>query len=295
MFKNTNEFPLSFDYVFYKKDKPYLKSKEDAYDHFLSTGKLKGCKASPCCDPAYFINFLLSLRPESVLEIGPGCSPKMKGDNVYYFDVKSKEELQDRYKDDPGYKNIPQKIHYVERNGNLRSIENKFDIIFSSHMIEHSLDLIEHINSVESLLNENGLYCLIVPDKNYTFDYFKPVSLVEDAISQHINTEGNLSLLLRNILLEKTRRAHNIQKRHWIGDHGEVSFNEQDILNVIKNFENITNNPVAVSGFHNWFFTDDSFAEIMSKLFQLKMISLKLYESYNTPYGSCSFNAIMGR
>ena len=291
----ANMFPPRFDYQFYVKDKSFLTSPEDALRHFKTIGLNSGLEGSPACNQGYFVNLIKGLNPQSILEIGPGCSPKLQGNNVYYFDVKSEEELRKRYRGEPGYNNIPDKIHFTDNDGNLNSINRKFDVVFSSHMIEHSFDLIDHINSVASLLNENGHYFIIAPNKNYTFDYFKPVSLPEDVMAHHFSCGNNPALSLRTVLLEKCRRAHNSPQRHWAGDHGEPMIDHKDVLNAIKNFGVIANDPIARSGFHSWIFTDESFAQLINGLHELNQIAMKLLEYYNTPLGSCSFTAILKR
>ena len=138
--------PPRFDYQFYMEGKSFISSEQEAQAHFENAGIPKGLAGSPACDQGHFVRLINRLRPNSILEIGPGCSPKMSGPNVRYFDVKSEEELRSRYVDSLGYKNIPERIHYTDDEGDLRTINDKFDVVFSSHMIEHSFDLIDHIN-----------------------------------------------------------------------------------------------------------------------------------------------------
>lgn len=287
--------PPRFDYQFYMEDKAFLSSETEAQVHFENKGVPTGLAGSPACDQGFFVRLINRLRPGSILEIGPGCSPKIHGSNVKYFDVKSGEELRSRYADSPSLENIPEILHYTDDEGDLRTVRDKFDVVFSSHMIEHSLDLIEHINSVEALLNHGGYYFIIAPNKNYTFDYFKPVSLSEDVIAHHIECGGKPSLSIRSVLLEKCRRTHNDVTRHWSGDHGEQEFNSKNVLRAVENFEQMNENHVACSGFHSWIFSDHSFANLIRELHELKMISLKLNACYNTPFGSCSFNAVLRR
>lgn len=287
------KIPLSFDYEFYKKDKPFLQSKEEANKHFETVGRRQGLKGSPACDQGYLLNYIRNLHPEGILEIGPGCAPKFKGANVRCFDVKSKEELQQRYKNDPRLNQIPDEIHYVDKTGSLKSIKDKFDVVFSSHAIEHTLDLIDHLNEVESVLHENGLYLVVVPNKNFTFDYFKPISVIEDVLAKHFDNSQTRSFSLRSMLLEVNRRTHNSPAQHWANDHGELSFSKQNILAAITRFESTANNSLAASGYHNWIFTEESFIEIVNRLHELELISLKVHESYNTPFGGMSFSAIL--
>lgn len=234
-----------------------------------------------------FIRYIRSQAYSKILELGPGSNPRLVGENVYYFDVKTQHDLRERYRDDPGHERIP-KIHFV--GSDLSCIGEKFDAVFSCHMIEHSFDLIGHINSVASVLNPGGYYFLIMPDKNYTFDYYKPVSTAEEAIDCHIR--GPHTLALKSVLLEKARRTHNDAKLHWRGDHGTPRFDKESVLKAIQNFDIIKANPVAASGFHSWIFTDKSFGELISRLSELEMIDLRLCEVYDTPVDTFSFNAI---
>jgi SAM-dependent methyltransferase len=292
-FNARSDLPPSFDPDFYMADKPFLSSREAAFEHFTGVGKRDGLKGSPCCDGGHFLRFINDFPSDSILEIGPGATPRMRGDKVKFADVKSRRELQQRYRNDPAYESIPEKINYVLEGGNLRAIPEKFDIVFSSHVIEHTLDLIEHINSVEAILRNNGLYFLMIPDKRFTFDRFKPVTIVEDALWQHFQNQGRASM--RPILLEKCRRAHNDPARHWRGDHGAMAYTKQDVLETIENFERAADDYVNITGYHSWFFTSDSFVCLMNSLLDLDLISLRVYECYNTPRGGMTFSAIMGR
>jgi SAM-dependent methyltransferase len=293
MFARDVKLPPSFDSDFYRRDKPFLRSPAEARDHFVTIGKGEGLKGSPGCDQGYLLRFIRGLHPEKMLEIGPGCAPKLKGKNVRYFDVKSKEELQDRYKNDPGFAQIPEEIHYVDKAGSLKNIGERFDVVFSSHVIEHAIDLVAHLKEVETLLEENGLYVVVVPNKNFTFDFFKPVSVIEDVVTKHLSPIKTLSL--RSVLLEANRRTHNSAARHWANDHGQISLNKEGIRKSIAQFEKTAANGVAASGYHNWIFTEEAFVEIINGLYELELTSLKVQSSYNTPFGGLSFSAVLRR
>ena len=117
------------------------------------------------------------LRNKKVLEIGPFLKPFIRGDNVKYLDVMNLDDLKERAKKinfhyNPNY--IPSQIDYVISNEDYSVINEKFDAVFSSHLIEHQVDLIHHLQQVEGLLEENDSYFLCIPDKRYCFDHFKP-------------------------------------------------------------------------------------------------------------------------
>lgn len=89
--------------------------------------------------------FISSIHKEvDSLEIGAFFRPVLKGKKTKYFDVFNQEKLIEIAK---GYgletSKIPV-IDYVQPNGDLTIIKEKFDIIFSSHNLEHQVDLIDH-------------------------------------------------------------------------------------------------------------------------------------------------------
>jgi len=151
--------PPSFDWQYYCRHNHLSLDEEEAYRHFINVGKQQGMNGSPCCDQGYFVRLIHRLSPSSILEIGPGASPRFSGDNVFYFDVKTEMQLYDRYKNESDV-TIPQRIHYVDKDGDLGIIDRQFDIVFSSHVIEHTADFVTHLNHVGSLLNEGGFYFL---------------------------------------------------------------------------------------------------------------------------------------
>lgn len=178
--------PPEFDWKYYSELNGKLEGFGDeisCFEHFDSKGYKAGIPGSAGCDQGYFIRLINHLQPQSILEIGPGSSPKLHGDGVYYFDVKSRTQLLNRYPDRQAH--IPKNIHFVEENGDLYIIDRKFDIVFSCHMIEHAPDLISHLQMVHNLLVPGGYYFLIVPDKRYCFDHFKPESTTADVLYAH--------------------------------------------------------------------------------------------------------------
>jgi SAM-dependent methyltransferase len=77
-------------------------------------------------------------------------------------------------------------IDFVSPNGDLGIIDQKFDIAFSSHCIEHQADLIRHLQHVARILHPDGRYFLIIPDKRYCFDHFLHESSLSDVVSAFV-------------------------------------------------------------------------------------------------------------
>lgn len=125
------------------------------------------------------------------LEIGPSfrpIAPKKLGFNVKTMDHLDRKGLIEKYKGDSNVgeliKNI-EEVDYVwsgQSYIDLIGSDKKFDYIISSHLIEHIPDLIQHLKGCSDLLKSDGVYTLVVPDKRYTFDYFRQLTTVKDCI-----------------------------------------------------------------------------------------------------------------
>ena len=223
------------------------------------------------------------------LEIGPYFTPVLKGDNVRYFDVLDKEGLIEKAKiDEISVDNIPY-IDYVEPHGDMSLIRQKFDIVFSSHNIEHQVNLVKHFQQVENLLKRGGKFYLAIPDKRYCFDHFifeSPLSMV---LATYWENPQNHSL---QTILAKCETGHNESKKHWEDDSGVPLFmkNKECFKQEYINYKNSNNHYIDA---HKWRFTPQSFAFIISELNRIKLTSLKVGKIWDTALHSHEFYAIL--
>lgn len=283
--------PNEFDPLFYKS-KYYNDGIEDcdATRLFYTSGISKGQAGSKLCNPSDYLQYLKDkFTGKEILELGPGHAPRFTGDNVSYFDICDREGLIARSKKyNLPISLIPKIINYVDKHGNLRIIDKKFDLIFSSHNLEHVVDLIQHFKDLRYLLNSDGMFACIVPDRNYTFDYFRHESTLDDVIDQHFNRTSN-NHPLSTWFQCKSLLTHNDCKRHWAGDHGSprgyVSDKiSDDIAKYLKQ--------VNVCDMHRWVFTYDSFIKLCNDLTRYKLIPFKLERIYNVLLNNNTFSAI---
>lgn len=151
---------------------------------------------SPWLDAAIRKRTLLApidVRESVGLEIGPLASPiVMKAEGrVYYADHLPTEELVAKYAHDPNVdvsRIVP--VDFVWGDRPLRQAVPaglSFDYAVASHVIEHVPDLIGWLNELADVLKGGGVVSLAVPDKRYTFDYFRPLSTLGDLIDAHLN------------------------------------------------------------------------------------------------------------
>lgn len=251
------------------------------------------------------------------LEISPANNPFIKGDSVKYFGIMDSEALKtNAEKSQRPVDRVPEKIHFVSPTGDLGVVDEKFDLVFSAHVIEHCPDLIEHFQGVSKILNKGGLYILIVPDKRYCFDYYHSESTLSEVIDAFANERKfpRLADVINGIYT----RTHNNAVMHWLGIHGErygrrntppdpdgraeirgeyfqddgKGVHGEGILRLVEKYAESLEFGEYISA-HNWRFTPDSFGYIIKTLNELKFIDLPLYRLCHTIWGRQEFIAML--
>jgi SAM-dependent methyltransferase len=224
----------------------------------------------------------------TVLEIGPFFKPVCIGENVEYFDIINQEQLIERAKTittADKLKNIPF-IHFISSTGDLSIINKTFDAVVSSHAIEHQLDFIDHVNKVGNLLNKNGKYYLLIPDKRYCFDHFNKESTIADILQGSIDKKTKHSL--KSVIEHRALTTHNKGRKHWQGMHGKITDISKKVKEAIAEY-----NAEEYVDVHAWYFTPTSFENIVNLLNELGYINLKVEKIYPTRYKSLEFYAIL--
>lgn len=235
-----------------------------------------------------------------ILEIGPYIAPFFTGENVKYFDIMDTDGIKNQilFEKNEAIKNyvdsnadlskVPH-IDYVHKNGDMSSIKEKFDMVFSSHNIEHQIDLIDHLNQVANLLNSGGKFYLIIPDKRYCFDHFIPESSLSDIIDNHYNYSKSHSL--KTILAMSCETTHNDVRLHWQGEHGQVKGRNFECYNEAVGVFKETKGEYLNA--HRWRFTPQQFEFVIDSLYNMNIISLKVEKVYRTQYNTTEFMAVL--
>jgi SAM-dependent methyltransferase len=288
---DTFRFPPEFDAHIYKKSyRDVIKySHKDLYTHYLNQGLNEGRRANILKTRFDFIELIP--KDKKVLEIGPFWNPSIFGEKVFYFDIQDKEELMLKAKSFKlPVKNCPY-IHFVSPTGNLDIVNECFDVVLSSHCIEHQPNLLKHLNNVEKLLNPGGYYFVLAPDKRYCFDHFIPESSLAQVIETQIENKGFHSL--RTFLENGSLTTHNEQLRHWKGDHGNplLSIKERVEDSLTRYNKSLASKEYV--DLHTWYFTPNSFKNIIDGLNAVSYTRLTIEKIYPTLYGSNEFWAIL--
>jgi SAM-dependent methyltransferase len=244
------------------------------------------------------LNFLnLINQKKKILEIGPFDKPCIVGNNVKYADILSTTEIQERIRNfsksekiNHNLDSVP-KISYILKDRSLKAVTDKFDIIFSSHCIEHQPDLIRHLKDVYETLNANGCYYLIIPDKRYCFDYFLEESSISSIIEAHLLKRERHTI--KSLIEHRCLTTSNDTYKYWQNDKKfkdglNTRLNKENLKNAIEEFNK--NPDVDV---HAWQFTPQSFLQNINALINLDYINFKIEQIFQTEFNNNEFYVIL--
>lgn len=279
--------PPAFDAGHYLAANPDLAlTIERAAEHYANAGRAEGRIASPLALRENLIALINDGR--SVLEIGPFCSPLLRGPNVAYLDVLDADQLRERaVKIGVSPHGCPERVDYV---GGLEQVHRRFDAVISSHAVEHQPDLIHHFEQIERILEPDGLFCLIIPDKRYCLDHHIAESTIAGVIQAHHEQRRMHSLA--SVIEHTALTTHNDSERHWAGDHGPAipPDRAERVRKSVADFGSANGRYIDV---HAWYFTPVSFRAIVDTLGALELTGLELAGVYDTARDRNEFCAVL--
>jgi SAM-dependent methyltransferase len=173
-----------------------------------STAKTSGAKASANQPSRLEVRrefvFRTAPRDGTILEIGPAHNailPKRDGFRTRNVDYLDRDGLVEKYREFKQYDPASiEEVDYVIAVGEPlpRAIDERFDVVLASHVLEHSVSVIDFINDCTTLLAPGGVVSLIVPDHRYCFDRFRErssIGRVIDAVDagRHTHSVGTLA------------------------------------------------------------------------------------------------------
>jgi len=205
----------------------------------------------------------------------------------------SREQLIAKYKDHHVNLENIEEVDFVWRGENYSELTGKdqyYDWIIASHVIEHTPNLIGFLNDCDTILKEDGVISLAVPDKRYCFDHYRPITGISRIIDSHfqktiIHTPGTVAEYYLNVV----SKAGNIA---WDSNAtGRYSFvhSLEDALQGMKSALNEN----AYLDVHAWCFVPHSFRLIVHDLFRLGLIPFQEVGFFQTE--GCEFYVTLGR
>ena len=315
------EFSPEFDLNYYRRTYPEQDIPDNApierYKQFAVEHGQTTCNYDYRKNLWKLLQSAINRRGLKALEISPWNALLLRGDSVKYFDAADSETLL-KTAAEAGKTNqgVPAKIDFVSPNGDLGVVDENFDIVFSSHVIEHTPDLVEHFNQVSRILNPGGLYVMCIPDKRYCFDHYHSESMLSEVIEASVNKRKFPSLA--SVINQGFTLTHNSARVHWRGKHGEryghrnapfpdrlkvkildeyfgddgKDNRRETLLRCIEKYNEARERGEYINT-HNWRFTPENFRYIADMLNDLKFIDLPLYRCCNTIWGRLEFIAML--
>jgi hypothetical protein len=224
-----------------------------------------------------------------ILEIGPYMSPLTSGTNVDTFDVLNYQQLVERAISENGPSHLIPNVTWVGPTASTKYIHSKYDLILSSHVVEHQVDLVAHFQNIETLLHDRGFYAALIPDHRYCFDHFNSPSTITDVFLAHFLEADNHSL--KSFLDDRLTTGHNETLRYWKNDAGErkiIGKSYSEVRDLFREYTNLIETGTYVD-VHGWKFTHSSFLDIFETLSKLKLTNLKVQNIYPAKFGNNEF------
>lgn len=231
----------------------------------------------------------------SGLEIGPGpypVLPKSAGYKVEIVDCEPREKLLEKFQ---GYKSDHpiEEVDYLwsgQTYADLTGKKNHYDWIVACHVIEHTPDLIAFLNDCETVLNDNGVLALVVPDKRYCFDHFRPLTGLARVVDSHarqtrIHSEGTAAEYFMQVV---SRGGQNDWHSFSTGQFAHIH-TTQEATSAIRAIRE----KGQFLDLHAWCFVPSSFRLLMHDLYLLGYTHLQEVAFY--PTEGCEFTMLLGR
>ncbi|BDA77819.1 hypothetical protein LPTSP3_g07490 [Leptospira kobayashii] len=219
------------------------------------------------------------------IEVGPShnpLAPKKKGYKVHVIDHLNKEQLIKKYEHHGVNLDNIEEVDFVWQGEDFSELTGKtkyYDWIIASHLIEHTPDFIGFLNNCDKVLKDDGVISLVVPDKRYCFDHFRPVTGLSKIIDSHsqknkIHTPGTVAEYFLNVVAKNKQIAWSTYNS---GDYNLIHSLEeaQDGMHAV------INNKTYID-MHSWCFVPHSFRLIIHDLFSLGLIPLQEVDFFPT-------------
>jgi GT2 family glycosyltransferase len=240
-------------------------------------------------------------RSAHIIEIGPGYNPlfpKADGWNTRTLDHATRAALIEKYRGHPGVDvERIEDVDFVWTSGPMINVvpselHGMFDAFIASHVIEHTTDFVGFLDAAQTLLADDGVVILVVPDKRYCFDYFRPLTTTGDVLDAHA---GRRSRHTRRALFN---HVAYVVKNGGVGAWGQGPMQDIEFSHSLEQaaevFATVREESTApYTDVHAWQFTPASFELLLLELACLGETDW-LVERV-TPAAGCEFYAWLRR
>ena len=211
------------------------------------------------------------------MEIGPahnGTIARRHGFETRNVDYLDRDGLVAKYQHFEQYDMTHiEDVDYVLQAGSTfsKAIDEKFDVVLASHVLEHSISLVDFVNDCAAMVKQGGQLSLIVPDHRFCFDRFRErssLSRVIDAADRpsHVHTPGTLVEFSLNAVQHRGTSS-------WAPGHRGKYRLLNDVSKAKASAEAARGE--AYIDVHNWIFSPHHLRLLLSDLADLDLIGLR--------------------
>lgn len=211
--------------------------------------------------------------PCRVLEVGAFSTPTVDPSeaDVKFLDYYSTEELESMARtngDDPG---AVVSVDYVCRTDDYNEVVSEsFDVLIANHVLEHIDHTIRWLQTVRTLINDDGLLFVVLPDKKKSFDRFRSDTTLSHLLFEYFAPDQDASSI-------HTLESALYYDMTYIGQKNHPAVR----LNLQKLSQEIVPSPPGV---HRHVFQYETFAErILKPLLYTGLVDFRLLEIVNCP------------
>jgi len=216
-------------------------------------------------------------RAGTALEIGPAHNPilpRRDGFHTKTVDYLDRAGLVEKYSPFEQYSpDDIEDVDYVIPAGASMSdvIEERFDLVLASHVLEHSISLIDFLNDCTNLLAPSGVLSLVIPDHRYCLDRFRERSSIGRIIDASINrpsvhTIGTVTEFSLNAVKHRGTTS-------WSAGHAGRYRSANDLGAVKANAARAEGDTYI--DVHNWVFSPNHLRLLLQDLHALGLISVR--------------------
>ncbi len=215
-----------------------------------------------------------------ILEVGPSIAPilpKAGRQNVFTLDHASKEDLEEKYSGIGVDVSRVEDVDFIWKSGPIddcvpKHMHGSFDAIIASHVFEHIPDPVTFLQSLGVLLQDGGYVSLANPDKRFTFDYLRQLTVTADIIEAYEDRRSRHTR--KSLFSQKYEAVENDGQQVWATwiPLGQLAFMQSSME---AELSEITNNGDYIDC-HAWVFTPSSFDLLILELGALGLIPFRV-------------------
>jgi hypothetical protein len=167
------------------------------------------------------------------------------------------------------------------------TVPEPVDYIVASHVIEHVPDLVGWLAELRAALKDDGLVCLAVPDRRFTFDLFRAETALSEVIEAHLL--GHRRPTIRQVFDALSRTRPNPHAEAWESDpKARLAPMPEKLRRAYDTVTDLVARPRYFDT-HCWVFTPRSFLAVAEGLHALDLLPFRLAHFGPTPRGGMEF------